>query len=114
MSVSTAHAIYDRAYELVYQRSRKKRLYKTEYDVTVPQSPSEIPENPGPSLRANLTRHGKIENEIRSTFKSIFQELSNGILKKCSQCGNHSPEGEYSPDPERPHNEIFTCNDCLV
>ena len=114
MSVSTAHAIYDKAYELVYQRSRKKRPYKTDHEVTVPQSPSEIPENPGPSLRAKLTKHGKIESGIRDQFEIIFRDLSDGILEECSQCGKECPEGKYSPDPERPHNEIFTCDDCLV
>jgi hypothetical protein len=125
LPLATVRYIYAKAHKIVYGRPGKKRRYKTDELVTIPDSAENIPEDPGPSLREKLTKKGIIEIDRHGlhkrndgvtvqAFDSFFGDIDSGIRENCSICSKTfaNSEGKYSPDPVRPHNEIFTCSNC--
>jgi len=105
LSDATVRYIYDRAFQLVYGVTPDKRPYRTQEEITFTERVEDIPDNPGPSLKEKLI------GEDVEKFSSAFEDR-----EECHQCLSHvdSSAGRYSPDPQRPYNELFTCNACLV
>jgi hypothetical protein len=121
---STAYQIDEKAHTFVYGHPPSKRRYRTTEEITVPDTPEEIPENPGPAIReklkGNIDEYGqykyrKRKDKVIEQCDAIFHELNDTIREECSKCGDHfnSSLGKYFPDPERPYNELFCCDNCL-
>jgi hypothetical protein len=126
LALATVRYMYNRAHAVVYGHSGKKRRYKSDNPFTS-ATVAEVLKDDGPTIREKLTSKGKIENYKRYGFRkgedgisrqaisAIFEGTSDGIREKCSVCGRFvaASDGDYRSDPERPHNEIFTCSTCL-
>ena len=131
LGLNTIRYIYSKAHELVYGFSPKKRHYRTPEEVTIPESPQEVPEDPGPKLKERLlnsnkeidsfNNEGDDDDEIGS-FKALFEETDQedddqdgSGPEKCHKCQRFlaSSSGEYMPHPSRENVETFLCRDCL-
>jgi hypothetical protein len=110
LQLSTVRDIYDRAHRLVFGFPAKKRPYAVEQEVLIPESPEDIPDDPGPKLRELLTNNGEI-----GEYKNVFDELEDIDPEKCHMCKRLVARlsGKYLPHDNRPDDEIFVCVDCL-
>jgi hypothetical protein len=116
LQLSTVRYIYDKAHQLVFGFPAKKRNYGVEEEVVIPESPQDIPLDPGPKLKERLTNTGEIDK-----YKHTFDDVENGHEaenmdpEKCHQCHRLVPSssGKYMPHDNRPDDEIFVCDNCL-
>jgi hypothetical protein len=123
LGLSTVRNIYDRAHQLVYGRPAAKRRYQSEAEITVPKSPDEIPENPGPSLRGKLTNINEIDR-----FRNVLAEMEEDEQQRCFNCQDtmsrslgedvlpqHYAElRKYGRLPAYPGDGAFLCTECLL
>jgi len=131
LQLSTVRYIYTRAHEIVYGVLPKKRHYGTEEEITIPKSSETGPEDPGPKLKERLLNsdkeigsyntEGAADDEMGS-FKVLFEETDQEDddqeefdPEKCSKCHRFvaRSSGKYSPNPDRPGDDVFLCKDCL-
>jgi hypothetical protein len=110
LELSTVRYIYDKAHQLVFGFPAKKRQYGVEEELVIPESPKDIPDDPGPKLKERLTTDGEI-----GQYKGLFEELEDIDREKCCRCQRLIPSsgGKYMPHDNRPEEEIFICLNCL-
>jgi hypothetical protein len=114
LGFTTVRYIYERAHQLVLGFPAKKRHYGVEEEVVIPESPQDIPLDPGPKLRERLTNTGAI-GEYKQIFDDVENEAENIDPEKCHRCQRLVPSssGKYVPHDNRPDDEMFVCDNCL-
>jgi hypothetical protein len=110
LQLSTVRYIYDKAHQLVFGFPATKRHYDVEEEVSVPETPQDIPLDPGPKLRELLTNNGEI-----GEYKNVFDELEDIDPEKCHMCKRLVARlsGKYLPHDNGADDEIFVCDNCL-
>ena len=110
LRLSTVRYIYNKAHQLVFGFPARKRHYGVADEVSVPNSPEDIPDDPGPKLKERLTSNGEI-----GEYKNVFEEFEDIDSEKCHRCQRlvASSSGKYVPHGKRTDDQIFICHNCL-